>query len=467
MTARLPDRQFFLLSAAFMASALSACAFAGLAYELGPTVALSLVVALAVVAAVFYAPAAGVCLALLVAPVDYLATGGNASVSVTPSEGILFITALSAAPRTLSTITASRIPAALYGFIALLIFSVIGIFVALDTFTVVRIVIDWLAFGMVALFVSQLPLGSVKAVALSLAISGGILGATALGNLSEQKAIAGGAIVSNRAAASFAHPTSLALFLILSFPLAFAFGLRGPKRWRIPMMICAIVSLLGLMLTQTRGSMIGAGVGLIWMMWRWQPFRRFAAIALGFIVLTAIFNVGSVASDESVGVVSKRLSSLSLDSEGDQRLEIWATTPKIIAEHPLFGIGQGNFPTVSPNFGLADVGGIPFDHAHDLFLNIAVELGLPALLALLFTIAALFRSARNALRDRAGPLYPYAVAVSASLLALLVNSITEYPLRQNLIMATIMIVIGLLLALERLSREQPATPAEPEPQPGL
>lgn len=460
MTARLPDRQYLVLSAAFLLSVLIACGWAGAAYELGPTVALGLVFALAVVAAVFYMPVAGVCLALLVAPVDYLATGGNASFSVTPSEGILFVTALSAAPRTLSTITASRIPAALYGFIALLVFSVIGIFVALDTFTVVRIVIDWLAFGMVALFVSQLPLESAKAVAASLAVSGGILGATALGNLSEQKAIAGGAIVSNRAAASFAHPTSLALFLILSFPLAFAFGLRGPKRWRIPMMVCAIIALLGLLLTQTRGSIIGAGIALAWMMVRWQPFRRFAGAVLVFVALAAIFNVGSVSSNESVGVVGERLSTLSLDSQGDQRLEIWATTPKIIAEHPLFGIGQGNFPTVSPSFGLADVGGIPFDHAHDLFLNIAVELGLPALLALLFTIAALFRSASQALRNRAGPLYPYALATSASLLALLINSITEYPLRQNLIMATIMIVIGLLLAFERLSREQAAKSAE-------
>jgi O-antigen ligase len=199
------------------------------------------------------------------------------------------------------------------------------------------------------------------------------------------------------------------------------------------------------------------------MMLAWAPFRRLALAALAVMGLLVVLNVGSISSNKSVDVVSERLSTLTLNSEGDQRLEIWSTVPHIVADHPLLGVGQGNFPAVSPSYGVTDVGGVPFDHAHDLFFNVASELGLPALLVLLLLIGSLFAASHRARRDRAGPVYPFAVAASASLLGLLVNSVTEYPLRQNLVMTSIMIVIGLLLAFERASRE----PAAKEPAPQL
>lgn len=447
-----------LRSAAFLSAAFAlAAAFLGLwavgAYELGVAMALAAVVAAGIVVVVLASPLVGVCLALLAAPIDYLAAGpGGASFSITPSEAILFLTALSAAPRLLTTISASRIPAALYAFGGLIVVSIVGLFFAIETFTVIRIVADWTAFGVIALFVSQGSTSDVKAVAASLALSGGILGAMALGNLSEQKALAGGAIVTNRAEASFAHPTSLALFLILSFPTAFAFALKGPVRWRWLMMICGVLALFGLILTETRGSIIGAGIALIWMTIKWAPFRRLALTALGIVAVVTVVNLGSVTSAGPVTVVSDRLTTLSLSSQGDQRLQIWETTPEIVAQHPFFGVGQGNFPVVSPSFGLTDVGGVPFDHAHDLFLNVAAELGLVGLALLLFMLFELLRSARQSLANRESELYPLAVALSASMLGVLVNSVTEYPLRQNLILATILIDIGLLLAIDRLTR---------------
>jgi len=450
------SRLTVLLSGAFSVAALALCLWTVGAYEFGLTVALGAVVAVAVALVVLNAPLAGVCLAVLAAPVDYLAAGGGGSVSVTPSEAILFITALSVTPRLLTTVSAQRIPTALYAFAGLIFVSIAGLFFAIDTFTVMRIVIDWLAFGLISLFVSQRGASDLTAIAISLALSGGILGVMALGNLSEQQAIAGGAIVTNRASASFAHPTSLALFLILTFPAAFALGLRGPTRWRWVMMASGVLALLGLLLTETRGSIIGAGFALIWMMARWAPFRRLALAGLGVLVIVVALSFGSVTKSGPVTVVGDRLATLSLNSEGDQRLEIWATTPKIIAEHPIFGIGQGNFPAVSPAFGLVDVGGVPFDHAHDLFLNIAAELGLVGLALLLIMLFALVGSARTVLADRQSEFYPLGLAITASLLGVLVNSLTEYPLRQNLILATILIDIGLLLGIERITRARSA-----------
>jgi O-antigen ligase len=454
LTLRLPDRRLLLLQVAFLASVVLVLAWVAVAYELSVPVALILPAALLLVGATIYLPLTGVCVALLAAPFDNVAAGGaSGAFSLTPSEAILFVVAAAAAPRLLSTISLARIPAALYAFGGLIVFSLLGVFVAIDTLTVVKIVLDWLAFGIVSLYVSQLPFDRIKALAFSLAISGGILGATAIGSFASQKSIAEGAEISNRAEGSFAHPTALAFFLILSFPTAFAIGLAGPRRWRLPMLAAGILAFLGLLATQTRGSVIGAAIAIVWMMVKWPPFRRFAGAAILIVAVVLVFNVGGVSKESSFEVVGERVSDLSLDSKGDQRLKIWETTPKIIAKHPLLGIGQDNFPVVSPSFGLADVGGVPFDHAHDLFLTIAVELGLPALVVLLFFIGYMFRSSARALRDRGSPYFPYAVGAVTSLLAMLINSITEYPPRQNLIMATIMIMVGLVLAFERLAGE--------------
>lgn len=451
---RFDGRQAALLGAAFLLATLLVAAWLLAAYRLGPATALGAAVAIAVAIVVLRLPVAGVCLALLAAPLEYLAANvGNGSFTLTPSEAILLLTAFSGGIRLLPTLSAARVPAALYGYAGLVLVSITGLFFAVDSSAVVRIVLDWIAFGVVALFISQRPAGDLRLVAISLALAGGILGAMSLGTISDQQAIAGGAIVSNRAAASFAHPTSLALFLLLAFPAAFALGLGGGSGRLKPVMIaCGALGLVGLLLTQTRGSIIGAMVALLWMTLKWAPFRRLAIASLGVFAVVLLLSFGKIAETQPVTVLSGRLGTLTLNSRGDARLEIWETVPDIVASKPLLGVGQGNFPAVSPEFDLADAGGAPFDHAHDLFLNVAAELGLVGLGLLLFLLAALVQSAARALSRRGSPLYPLIVAMSASLLAVLVNSISEYPLRENLIMATLMIDIGLLLGMERLTR---------------
>lgn len=442
-----------ILAAALGGAALALTFWTVLAYEAGLGVAIFLTVAILAVLAILRHPTAGVVLALLAVPFEYLAADvGGGSFGLTPSEGILIVTAVAAGPRLVTNISLEEIPTPLYVFAGLVAVSMTGLFFAVDTFTVARITLMWIAFGSVALYISQRPASEIWAIGATLAISGGILGAMALGNISDQQAISGGAIVTNRAQASFAHPTALALFLILTFPTALALALGGPKQLRWLMALASALALVGLMLTQTRGSVVGAAAALLWML-RWRPFRRLTATVLAILALAVLLDVGSLNESQPVTVFSERLDTLvSLRTRSDDRLEIWATTPSIIAEHPLLGVGQGNFPSASPNFGLADVGGVAFDHAHNLFLNVAAELGLIGLALLVLFLVTLATSARAALAHRESKLYPLALAASASLLGVLVNSLTEYPVRQNLIMATAMICVGILLATMRLAR---------------
>lgn len=451
MTASIDLRRLGVLGSALAGSGLVVFAWVLLAYAIGPQAAAGALAALAVLVVVLRSPLAGVCLAVLAAPLEFLATElGGGSFSLTPSESILLLTAASAAPRLLITLAADRVPATIYAFAGLVVLSVTGLFHAVETFAVIRILVDWAAFGVIALYVSQRGVAELRLVAISLAIACGVLGAMAIGSLAEQQAVAGGAIIANRAAANFAHPTTLALFLLLTFPVAFALSVRGDSiPMRLAMGLCGTLGLVGVLASQTRGSMIAAAVALLWLISRWPQFRRAAFAVLALLAVVVAVNFDSVTSSQPVTVLTSRLDTLSLESQGDDRLEIWATTPDIIASAPLLGVGQGNFPAVSPAYGLKDVGGLPFDHAHNLFLNISAELGVAGLLVLLALIGSLFVAARDALADRRSELYPLAVALSASMLAVLVNSLSEYPLRSNLILAMLLIDIGILLGIRR------------------
>jgi O-antigen ligase len=111
------------------------------------------------------------------------------------------------------------------------------------------------------------------------------------------------------------------------------------------------------------------------------------------------------------------------------RFAIWADTLGLVAAHPWLGVGFGQFnfawsltpfPQRPPAF---------FDHAHNLFLQWAVELGLPAALALTAALGlALWRIAAWAWRETD---HASATAARMSLVMLLLvalHSQLEYPL---------------------------------------
>jgi len=126
-----------------------------------------------------------------------------------------------------------------------------------------------------------------------------------------------------------------------------------------------------------------------------------------------------------------------------------SATERVIADNPVLGVGEGNFPGASSAQGLIDVGGVPYDHAHNVFLTIAAETGMLGLVFFLAFLGGTVQAGVRALRARTAEHYPLALAVVASLIGLLVVSLSEYPPRTNVLMATLLVEIGALVALAR------------------
>ena len=110
------------------------------------------------------------------------------------------------------------------------------------------------------------------------------------------------------------------------------------------------------------------------------------------------------------------------------RQEMWSTSLSAVAEHAPLGTGIGSFRWVYPAH--EDPGSVDptiTNHAHNDYLEIAVEAGIPGLLLLILFLVWWVRRAGAVWRTRgADPL-----AVSATIIsgALLLHSFVDYPLR--------------------------------------
>ncbi len=115
----------------------------------------------------------------------------------------------------------------------------------------------------------------------------------------------------------------------------------------------------------------------------------------------------------------------------EQRVEIWSRAIYMVQDFSFTGVGMGSFGRVADllyPFFLAPPGQIP--HAHNLFLQVAVDLGIPGLLAWLAVLFTVMVAAWQVYRSgRRHPHGSYRTALGAGLLAsqaaLMVHGLTD------------------------------------------
>lgn len=451
-------RQTLALGGASLVVPAFAAVFVLAMYVLGPTIALAAIVGAVGVAVVAWRPIFGVYGALLTVPLEVFGIRfGRAT--ITFAELVLLGTAAVAA---VHLVLGDRIAlkGTHLGFLALIAVALTGFFFAEDTAVIVRITRVWVAYWIIMVYISRSETRDLVRVMLALAVTGGLCGLAAVLNSGSQQVIAGGEIVTGRAQTGFAQPNVLGFFLLLTLPSALVLIVRGPPWRRIAIAACAVANFAGLILTLSRSSIIGTVCALSILL-AWARFRRvFLAVLVVLLAVVAV-NFDQISKRPEVSVVATRLSTLGKSSGvgEDPRIGIWKVTPGIIADHFALGTGEGNFPVVSPRYGILDPGSfLAYDHAHDTLLTITAELGLIGLAVFLTWIGAIAKAARAALRQ-ADDEWPLVLAVVASLCGLFVCGLFDYPPRTNVIMATILILVGLLSGFRRASEARAAADA--------
>jgi putative inorganic carbon (HCO3(-)) transporter len=184
-----------------------------------------------------------------------------------------------------------------------------------------------------------------------------------------------------------AHPNVMAGSLLLLAVLVLAVFLFYSGRMLAPIRLAygaALLPMLAiLMLTQARAAWLAfALVSALMVLLRWR-YGWLIVVAAALIVGVGIAIVGL---PQIVDLIS---SSGSIEGV-DGRIEIWSRAVYMIQDFPFTGVGMGSFGPVADTlypFFLFPLDTIP--HAHNLFLQLAVDLGIPGLIAWLsiyFTI---------------------------------------------------------------------------------
>lgn len=440
--------------AAFGAIALAA-ADTFLAYKSSPAVALLAPLTIAAAVCFFYRPIVGVYAAVLLVPAEALNLSFG-SFGLTPTKAILLLVGGVVSLRFIASGRLRGVHPAYVAFIVGQAITILGVLVAKDTFVVFKLFVTWSAFLAVSMLVASAEPGQIKKILYCMTAGGAILAIESIAHGTHQTLVNGGLAATDRAQGSFTHPAQLGFWLVLATAPALVLAILSRHLARALILLAAGLSIAGLLLTLTRGAILGFAGSLIVLM-LWPRFRRAALVLLIAGGVFAALNFGALSRSRELSVVTTRLSTVTQGIQtGGKRIQIWDTTPRIIADHPLLGVGAGNFKNVSLEYGLSE-GGQPFEHAHNVALTIAAERGLGGLAMLFIFVLAIARTGFDALRRPQSDLYPYALALCAALFGTSIESLVDYPPGQDAVMGTIMIVVGALIALERHMRSQPTS----------
>ena len=173
-------------------------------------------------------------------------------------------------------------------------------------------------------------------------------------------------------------PNIIAGFLLILLPSAITILLFAWRHLHWAECLLAIIALLViagmLLLTQSRGALMGLGAALAVMAllyWRWS----------GLLLLPLAVTATFIFWEQGIVTLLNAVTSSSTLGSLESRLELWSHTFYIIQDFSFTGIGMGSFALIVdmlyPLF-LSAPGSVP--HTHNLFLQLAVDVGLPGLI---------------------------------------------------------------------------------------
>jgi O-antigen ligase len=198
------------------------------------------------------------------------------------------------------------------------------------------------------------------------------------------------------------HPNMLAWFLNGLLPLLFLCGIVNTSpRLRLFYLVSFVLGVIALILSFSRGGWLAFVFSFLFIGWflRKKLFRRYVRRGFVWILLLTI-----VSSIFIAPFLSKLVTRLTADDYGAaySRIPMAQTAFRIISKNTLKGVGLGNYqPVVSdydPNPSL-DETGKPHP-VHNIYLHIAAELGVPALLLLMWILFVFFKCGILALRSQ-------------------------------------------------------------------
>ena len=442
-----------------LGAALLAGALTQVAYLETPVTALAVLAGLAVVTTALLRPLWVVYVAIASIPLGVLGFETGAGATVSPAEALFAVAGLGWAARRIVAGYAPVVQTPVTLPLVLMLCSVLlGLSVAVEESITINRLALWTCFVLTTMLVAdQARLPQVRvliAVLVGVAAVEAVVAAATL----EPGITATGSSPEERAVGSFTQPNYLGGFLAVVLPLSLVLTLHGAMARRILAGAATAAIVTGLVLSQSRGALIGAAASLV-VLFALPAFRRVAMVAFAaavtLVAATSLGWIGALAATPSLQAVESRFTQIDQSGAADQRADIWSGSFELALDNAVLGVGLANFPAYAPEYGILEAGTRePFLHAHNLPLNVLVELGALGLLAFVWVavqvLAMLGRTAiRGALERRL-----YAVGLLGSFAAVALHGIADYLFTLNVMAAILFVVLGATVAVSRFEQDE-------------
>jgi len=254
-----------------------------------------------------------------------------------------------------------------------------------------------------------------------------------------------------RVTASFRTPNGLGSYLTILIPLlgAFCLSREVTKLRRVGCAVLLALSIWSVILTFSRGSWVGIGCGIIFLVVLQGKgnIRKFIA---GFTILVILCSISVLAYQKFSGVKV-----LERNSQG-WRMEVWQRSIQMIKDRPLVGHGINTYMNIFQQYRWSTQ--IEPTYAHNCYLQLAVETGVLGLAAFLYLLSCFFKELLRGI-DCKTPRQegrPILVGLVCGIMAFLVHSFFDTSFYSLKLSVYLWIMIG--IAVASLKTQMPLAP---------
>lgn len=257
-------------------------------------------------------------------------------------------------------------------------------------------------------------------------------------------------------AALLGNRDDVGVYLVIPVVIAVWLTIREQGKWKLLFAIASILGVIAILISTTLTALlmlVGAALSVVAILvgGSRMGWRSKAAAFVAVPVLAILLMLGVSPIRERVVAIGKYHRSAGLDRAVGGRLATWTAAMKMIAAHPVLGVGPGRFHvefmTVAspmkiehPDLFSRDVDE-SFDMVHNDYLEIAVETGLPGLLLTLYFVLEMIR--RFADRLRLCPRDLYAGIGFTLIVTTLIGASVQFPFQIAAVYGSLAVIMGI------------------------
>ncbi|RKD25317.1 O-antigen ligase [Caminicella sporogenes DSM 14501] len=241
-----------------------------------------------------------------------------------------------------------------------------------------------------------------------------------------------------RAYSTMDNPNILAEYLVIACSMGLVLFIDSKNFLRKVLVgIFTAVNVLCLLLTFSRGGWVGFAIAVLIII----LFEENRLIPIGMLIgIISLFFLPEVVIDriKSIGNLH--------DSSNAYRFLIWSAALKMFKDFWLSGVGlgYGAFIKAYPNYMLA---GVKAAHAHNMYLQVAIETGILGLLTFLYSVLKAYGiGILNILKSNDKFFKRLSVASIGALSGLLFHGLVEHVLFDYRIVFAFWLIIGIIVA---------------------